>query len=537
MFFRVTAQNDDNTRWYNSLPLCPCTYNDAISRGKTTSPYPKGEWKEFKVLQTFHYGASKEVRWTPDEFFGKPGQQCTYDDKGNLITSGIAAGSPDKQSPGNYKLNVLNHLNVDLKEFMEQPCELYLKGTAPANKGESPCNERDNPVNSITNLIRFVNELTCPDIIRVFQELRDVPNANSTVKEFMIKGTVNDREKAKFLLLYFRGYSTKVRAKSKLSSLKFSNAVIKYLEQYLSEENNIVGDGTFKINPKDVTLPLFKAFKWYTWQNAPEYVKIASKYIKTGESTSLLNDIKEMLDGKCEVKIAVTDLNNDGIAGLTVQASDCSCCCGTGGCIYGLYENGGLLTVDLRLTDEVMPADNGVRASTGRFFPLKREVHIYGDEVEMRKLFTYNQPNREPTPNNDGQLIGGTTPDELGRLIFKAIKNNDRKLYKALIHPHPNEDDVSKIEKNFDMLREGFPERGLTEWNLMKFSRVTFSKDISGWTHDNGTNNGEQVRRAFQVEFTYKNDFVGTIGSMTIVTYKDKYFIYSGGGRSSLDRF
>lgn len=80
-----------------------------------------------------------------------------------------------------------------------------------------------------------------------------------------------------------------------------------------------------------------------------------------------------------------------------------------------------------------------------QIIPLKREVHIYGDEVEMKKLFTYIKPKREATPINDGQLIGGATSDGLGRLIFKAVKINDRKLYKALIHPHPFEDDVSKI--------------------------------------------------------------------------------------------
>ncbi len=72
-----------------------------------------------------------------------------------------------------------------------------------------------------------------------------------------------------------------------------------------------------------------------------------------------------------------------------------------------------------------------------RIFPLKREVHIYGDEVEMKKLYIYTKLEREATPIIDGQLIGVATPDELGRLIFKVVKTNDRKLYKALIHPHP----------------------------------------------------------------------------------------------------
>lgn len=105
---------------------------------------------------------------------------------------------------------------------------------------------KDNPVNSITQLIHFVNQLTCPDIIRIFQDLRDVPNANPTVKEFMIMGTVDDREKAKFLLLYFRGYSTKVKSKSRIGSLNFSNAVTKYLEEYLMKEPDATSKPTYK---------------------------------------------------------------------------------------------------------------------------------------------------------------------------------------------------------------------------------------------------------------------------------------------------
>lgn len=142
------------------------------------------------------------------------------------------------------------------------------------------------------------------------------------------------------------------------------------------------------------------------------------------------------------------------------------------------------------------------------------------------------------TATTEGQLIGGSTPDVLGRLIIKAVKTNDKKLYKALIHPHPNNDDASLIEKNFDMIREALPENGLSDWTLIKFSRVTFVKDIGGgYTNDGGTAiNGEQVRRAFTIEFSYKSEFIGNIGSMTIVTYRGKYFIFSGGGKVRLFR-
>ena len=300
---------------------------------------------------------------------------------------------------------------------------------------------------------------------------------------------------------------------------------------------NELAKSTFTINPKDVTISSDKTFKWYKWEEAPDYIKTASKFIKTGETEILFDEINEYLNQKCEVQVALIDFNSDGIAGLSIYTSNGSWCCGTSGCTFRLYENGGLLTVGLGLTDEIKPAKNGVTSSSGLFFPFKRnKFAAINNEEEIKKLFTYNKPKTEATPIALGQLIGGATPEELGKLIFKAVKTNDKNLFIACIYPHENNQDFANVEKGFGMLREGFPEQGLSNWILMKFSRVTFVKN-TGFTNDGGTNKGEQVRRAFEIEFTYKEDFVGTIGSMTIVTYKGKYFIYNGGGKASLHRF
>lgn len=46
-----------------------------------------------QVANFFHPGAFWERRWVVDEKI--PGQQCTYDETGQLITTGLAAGTPD----------------------------------------------------------------------------------------------------------------------------------------------------------------------------------------------------------------------------------------------------------------------------------------------------------------------------------------------------------------------------------------------------------------------------------------------------------
>jgi AMOP domain len=84
--------------WKSVLPDCPCTEKEA----KRSNDFQK----EFNpALGYFHPGASSAYRSQPREYrqgnhlITRPGQQCTYDRKGNLITSGPGAGTPDFSSP------------------------------------------------------------------------------------------------------------------------------------------------------------------------------------------------------------------------------------------------------------------------------------------------------------------------------------------------------------------------------------------------------------------------------------------------------
>ena len=77
------------------MPDCLCTAEEArnsdqwkesgwVTRNITLPRYHPGAHFEFRTKNTYSSG--------PDTFHG---QQCTYDEQGNLITGGRGAGTPD----------------------------------------------------------------------------------------------------------------------------------------------------------------------------------------------------------------------------------------------------------------------------------------------------------------------------------------------------------------------------------------------------------------------------------------------------------
>lgn len=164
--------------WYEDLPACPCSYEEAKEIKR--SPDTTGKWLICGAAsEDYHYGAFYEVRWAPKEK-GKPGQQCTYDKYGQLITSGIAAGSPDKISPracgfgvaGLLNIRyVLQHMKADVKTWEKLPCTNYLKEW-PSNNGYS-C--QNNAVNAITHMEDLVEGLTCQEVVTLFKVVEQEP--------------------------------------------------------------------------------------------------------------------------------------------------------------------------------------------------------------------------------------------------------------------------------------------------------------------------------------------------------------------------
>ncbi|MEM9679447.1 MAG: hypothetical protein AAF901_03910 [Bacteroidota bacterium] len=162
-------------KFYEGLPDCPCNY-DATIDGKTTSE-PKGKWVDYGAAdQRFHFGASYEIRWEPDE--SGSGQQCTYDENKNLITSGIAAGTPDKSAPSgvfNISIDTWNHYREDVLKWISVPCNEYLEKWPPNQGDENSCvTSAPNPVtdytqNEVSN--KTAGNLTCDDITELYKQV------------------------------------------------------------------------------------------------------------------------------------------------------------------------------------------------------------------------------------------------------------------------------------------------------------------------------------------------------------------------------
>lgn len=120
--------------WRTSLPDCPCTYSSSV-----LGPAGKGTWADAGKDKGFHPGADKEIRWTPSA--GGPGQQCTFNEAGELINGGLAAGTPDKVSPQGL-LSVPLHFWRDVCPLGSLTCQQYLD-IFPPNQGRDatgkPC--------------------------------------------------------------------------------------------------------------------------------------------------------------------------------------------------------------------------------------------------------------------------------------------------------------------------------------------------------------------------------------------------------------
>jgi RHS repeat-associated protein len=131
--------------WINDLPDCPCEIPVDNCGCPMKGPSTKdSKWSPVShANQNAHKGASWEIRWY--QGFGKPGQQCTYDAKGRLITVGVAAGTPDRYGfdSSKWKVNPKNwgHGIYDLLPFLfdslMQSRHYYWINRRPPNKGRN----------------------------------------------------------------------------------------------------------------------------------------------------------------------------------------------------------------------------------------------------------------------------------------------------------------------------------------------------------------------------------------------------------------
>ena len=143
--------------WYELLPHCPCMNPDldsihphdgwAREKHRSEMSWLKKLIIGKKDFTLFHPGASESFRSYPyvrtiiDGKRHHSGQQCTYDEKGNLIKGGAAAGTPDKVSAakgenkkGILRVNIFRvytHLRCDANPWKDAGWEKYNKFWPP----------------------------------------------------------------------------------------------------------------------------------------------------------------------------------------------------------------------------------------------------------------------------------------------------------------------------------------------------------------------------------------------------------------------
>lgn len=181
------------TTWYTAIPDCPCTLRDVRRLKKTICP--SGEWSitdifDYYTLPKFHYGASYEARWTPNNGT-KAGQQCTYDANENLITDGLAAGSVDSIAPGITSIGSYEHYNADVQSWKIIECWRYMQ-IRPSNNGLS-CTINvvsgiNNMINGVDNLKKMIGDMTCEEATLLIKSAKETapPTIDVDLRNYII---------------------------------------------------------------------------------------------------------------------------------------------------------------------------------------------------------------------------------------------------------------------------------------------------------------------------------------------------------------
>ena len=111
--------------------------------------HPGGtEWESMPASQTYHPGGYWELRQNVDS---GPGQQCVYDESGNLINRGAAAGTPDMTGPEGGPIDAGSHYFDDVAVFdhcvKADMLNCYLWHRPPNQGGDDcPANPPDIPL-------------------------------------------------------------------------------------------------------------------------------------------------------------------------------------------------------------------------------------------------------------------------------------------------------------------------------------------------------------------------------------------------------
>lgn len=112
-------------------------------------------------------------------------------------------------------------------------------------------------------------------------------------------------------------------------------------------------------------------FHWVAWADVPADVKAELRTYSAGaEGVTIGVETQADADGGCDIQVARHDFDGDGKPGIVITRQ-CMDYCGTAGCAFEVYENGGRSRIQLvDQVEDVLPAKNGVTTSAGLFIAL-----------------------------------------------------------------------------------------------------------------------------------------------------------------------
>jgi len=186
----VSGCMNGGTAWYfelsfvptetdSPLPACPCTLGEIALDVVDAAG---GRWVDETALtlQNYHPGASRDIRWVPPaNSSDRRGQQCTYDENGRLITSGLGAGTLDQVSPG---VDMLGHYASDVRPWSTRSCVEYY--------AEWPTDNRngclDNPRAPFAHMAVMTRDMPCPEIRDFIGVIRDSRFATPALRNYVL---------------------------------------------------------------------------------------------------------------------------------------------------------------------------------------------------------------------------------------------------------------------------------------------------------------------------------------------------------------
>ncbi len=269
-------------------------------------------------------------------------------------------------------------------------------------------------------------------------------------------------------------------------------------------------------------------FNWIPWSNVSVTQKATLKRVmlETNRLQSLLDYIQAQLAGGLKIQIAYYIFDRQPCYLVYGEYKKSST--GHQGeirCVIGLGQS----DIDFPVKDlcAIRPSDN-----EKALIDEDNVVHNFYTNPTFDKdyrnfLKATNQVSDDPVfkPIVTASRLGANTPEELAMLLLKCLKTNDKATWLRCMHPDEDVETDELSARRFDQYRECLDERGITNWPLVVYSRMTHLARPDGTSKVDLT----KTRSRVSIEFNYKNqEFVGLLRFGAFSKFNGKWLVWSG---------